>query len=756
MTTAKGNLLLSGNCLEVLKTLKDNSVDAVVTDPPYGLGDEPDIVEVMRDWVDHGYHEVKSKKGFMGKTWDAFVPQPVVWREVFRVLKPGGHILVACGTRTQDWMTASLRFAGFEVRDVIAWLYGCLSDDTEILTEFGFMEYSRIRMSNNIRILAYNKHTDTYVYEQPEKWSEYNVTDTCFRIQSDHTDQIVSRNHRCLVEREGKLLFEFAEALAQEREAVIPVLESVPELREIISDFYEGTGEAKHDLQRGMPSGLSKQGKERKSEAAGSPKRPNGKLHRLFKTFLAPRCVAEESKIAHLFTKMQRFFKRSGMESPRAQRSQSLETRIRKSAAGTNDWRDKSSMERRGDLSNEKRVLRAGETEICEMPERIHTDVQNGRVCAGIQTESRNGNRASTSSNGMCASYRPQSDEQRFSESGSVCIEPGSQTARSGKSYKTTLARITPFTYSGIIFCPTVSTGAFVARRNGKIFITGNSGFPKSLDVSKAIDKAAGAEREVIDRIPDRIDDGTALAGMTGKLTSVIPITAAAAAWDGWGTALKPAMELWTLARKPLSENTVAANVLKWGTSGLNIDGCRVGLNGEEPPTGSAKRVYANNEYTEAKVYGDNKTTPAEGRFPANLIHDGSDEVVGLFPDTKSGKMKQTVEGGQFTVYGKQNAREVETIGDSGSAARFFYCAKASKSERGEGNVHPTVKPLALMRYLCRLITPEWGTILDPFAGSGTTGAAAIAEDFGVILIEREAEYLPIIEKRLNDAENAA
>lgn len=147
-----------------------------------------------------------------------------------------------------------------------------------------------------------------------------------------------------------------------------------------------------------------------------------------------------------------------------------------------------------------------------------------------------------------------------------------------------------------------------------------------------------------------------------------------------------------------------------------------------------------------------------EGRFPANLIHDGSDEVVRLFPDSKGSQTDtKPSERKPNNIYGKYGPRPAfESYKDTGSAARFFYCAKASKSERGEGNVHPTVKPLALMRYLCRLITPEWGTILDPFAGSGTTGAAAIAEDFGVILIEREAEYLPIIEKRLNDAENAA
>lgn len=111
-----------GDCLDVLKTLADCSVDAIVTDPPYGLGKEPDPVKVMAAWVSQGYFEVEGS-GFMGKKWDAFVPQPIIWKEVFRVLKPGGHLLAFAGTRTQDWMAMSLRFAGFEIRDMIAWVY---------------------------------------------------------------------------------------------------------------------------------------------------------------------------------------------------------------------------------------------------------------------------------------------------------------------------------------------------------------------------------------------------------------------------------------------------------------------------------------------------------------------------------------------------------------------------------------------------------------------------------------------------------
>src|SRR6056297_4253760 len=117
------NIIYTGDNLEILKTLPDNSVDSVVTDPPYGLGKEPNVVEVMKDWVEKGYHDIKGK-GFMGKEWDSFVPQPILWKEVYRVLKPGGYVLSFAGTRTYDWMVMALRFAGFEVRDMIGWLYG--------------------------------------------------------------------------------------------------------------------------------------------------------------------------------------------------------------------------------------------------------------------------------------------------------------------------------------------------------------------------------------------------------------------------------------------------------------------------------------------------------------------------------------------------------------------------------------------------------------------------------------------------------
>jgi len=264
--------------------------------------------------------------------------------------------------------------------------------------------------------------------------------------------------------------------------------------------------------------------------------------------------------------------------------------------------------------------------------------------------------------------------------------------------------------------------------------------------------------------------------------------------WQGWGTALKPALEPITMARKPLI-GTVAANVMKHGTGGINVDGCRVGAaESLGRPLSSRPEASSVNAYSwstrpnpQAGQFLDN--TGGLGRWPANFIHDGSDEVLGLFPVTTSGSRQlvgyQKLQG--VTGFGGADNRNYE--GDTGSAARFFYCAKSSKRDRDEGcegiglkscgmmeddnydiktgsgnsrdtkrrNHHPTVKPTALMRHLCRLVTPPGGIVLDPFMGSGSTGKAAAMEGFRFIGIERERQYFDIACKRIERAyEDAA
>lgn len=408
--------LYHNDCLEHLKTMEDNSIDSVVTDPPYGLGKEPNIIEVMKSWINTGYHEIQGT-GFMGKEWDSFVPQPIIWKEVFRVLKPGGHILCFSSTRTFDWMSMSLRFAGFEIRDTIAWVYG--------------------------------------------------------------------------------------------------------------------------------------------------------------------------------------------------------------------------------------------------------------------------------------------------------------------------------------------------------------SGFPKSLNIGKAVDEIQGNEREVVGT--DK--SGSIRNSMSGNFTGgEYNLTKGNTEYEGWGTALKPALEPIILARKPILENTIVENVLRWGTGGINIDNCRIEL--EESESGvNVKPEYIpnnkNNVYGKSMGGGD---TPLlnKGRFPANFIYDGSDEVIQNFPYTKSGALFQSNLKNDKTdnIYGKFNknimGKKDGYEKDEGSASRFFYCAKPSQAERNLGfdkisekqNFHPTVKPLSLMRYLVRLVTPKNGVILDPFMGSCTTGMSAILENFNFVGIEKEKEYFELSQKRIEYVKN--
>ena len=303
------------------------------------------------------------------------------------------------------------------------------------------------------------------------------------------------------------------------------------------------------------------------------------------------------------------------------------------------------------------------------------------------------------------------------------------------------------------------------------------SGFPKSLDVSKGIDKAAGAEREVVGIVKHSASHVIEAFKNNGDYIKTAPATPEAKQWEGWGTALKPAWEPIILARKPLI-GTIAENVLKYGTGGINVDGCRVGIDQKD-------NIFQKNPHTQNKGKDGNSWVSSgsdgasysipEGRWPANLIHDGSDEVVGLFPNSKSGGGRKEEIGKRcYLKSAKSNAlsgprggkgiggdlfwdderQDFYSLGivrrDSGSAARFFYCAKASKKERGKGNTHPTVKPLKLMQYLITLGLPPGGVVLDPFCGSGTTALACKELGRNYICIEKELEYYQIACNRLD------
>ena len=280
-------------------------------------------------------------------------------------------------------------------------------------------------------------------------------------------------------------------------------------------------------------------------------------------------------------------------------------------------------------------------------------------------------------------------------------------------------------------------------------------GFPKSLDVSKAMDKQAGAVRDVVGTEKRTGKDVGTYGAYAGNNTITAPSTDLAKQWQGWGTALKPAHEPAVLARKPL-RGTVADTVAQWGTGALNIEGTRVGT--DDAQWTHHGTVDSGIWSGKKRIYQENTTA---GRWPSNVI---LDEEAAQVLDGQSGERKY--HGGKFKTRdfagwkstGELQEKHINNYPDSGGASRFFYVAKASKAEReagldGDGaraNHHPTVKPLALMRYLVRMVTPPGGVVLDPFMGSGSTGCAAVREGFHFVGIDLTPEYVAIAQKRID------
>lgn len=418
-----------GDSLDVLRTLPEGSVDAVVTDPPYGLS-------------------------FMGKRWDYDVPEVELWAECLRVLKPGGHLLAFAGTRTQHRMAVRIEDAGFEIRDMIAWVYGSgMPKSLDVSKAIDKQDAVAEQQARRFRFTAWVCSTGAKAR------------------QIDEATGTVMGNHYT----------------THPTQPAIMTREHLEQCRHLLGEV--------------------------------------------------PAWVEQEADV-------------------RSVESQNFKNR----------------------------------------------EVVGTRLLADT----------------------------------------------------------------------TKATAGFIGS-------THSPGYD-------------GSKREV---------------------PTTLTHTPEAQQWAGWGTALKPALEPVTVARKPLGEKTIAANVLAHGTGAINVDGCRVegvaDRPGTTPPSDGARGCMSGD--LPRQVFEPHDS----GRWPANLILDGSDEAVDPL----------------------------------GSAARFFYCPKASKRERGEGNVHPTVKPVALMAYLCRLVTPPGGLVLDPFMGSGSTGLAALAEGFEFLGIERDPDYLAIAEERI-------
>lgn len=481
----KPYILLNDDCLNALKKIPDSSIEAVCTDPPYGLSKQPDIAEVMQHWLNDKTYEHKST-GFMGKSWDSFVPGPEYWREVYRVLKPGGHAAIFAGSRTQDLMSIALRFAGFEIRETIMWAYSQ-----------GFPKSHSV-----------DKAIDKMGGKQiPDGFASW--------LKSERESKGISAKDLCEM---GK--------------------------------FYKNVNHG------GLISNWE-----------------------------------------------------SGLGSPSAKQFNLL-------------------------------------CDLLELPFEKREEVE--RQILGWRK-----------------------------------VMPGVAFSSEGPS----------------------------------------------------------------------------------ELPITAPATDQAKQWQGWGTALKPCYEPIILVRKPL-EGTVAQNVLKWGCGGINIDECRVELANEADKAqfefNHAVGTRIPEEYADKKLglhdggwmqqVGE-KEMPT-GRWPGNLAHDGSDEVVEMFPESKgqSGYVNDSKRSTK-NCYGDpaDNGKQYEPRGDSGSAARFFYSSKATKKDRGEGNTHPTVKPVKLMEWLVKMVTPKNGKCLDPFMGSGSTGVACMNTNRKFIGIEMDSEYFQIAKRRIEE-----
>lgn len=779
-----------GDMLERLALLPDNSIDAVVTDPPYGLS-------------------------FMGKNWDHGVPGKRYWQEVMRVLKPGGHATVFGGTRTFHRLACALEDAGFEIRDCLMWVYGCLSDDTEILVNGRWEHYSKAIAGS--RVLAYDPIRETYQWEIVQDQVVYDYCDTAFRVESDRTDQIVSRNHRCLVEREGKFVFQFAEA-CQSQESV-PVLESVSELLRDLSLSGPDTGGTEHTVQPCVCGDTPVQDTEETTLTIVPAEGEDGHVRGVSQACVEARSMVEACQETNMLTGMQRGVARGGVGEARTQGAGLVECGSREIVSSKDDGRPQSGVEGRGYILSQARQLQADQ--VRPVSPAVCSDGEAGRLRDGTPPDCRGCDRSSAAAHGSGTSCRSRSAEQRVDEPDTVYIESGSQTVRGAGYTVTDVARVTPFHYVGKVWCVRVPSGAFVARRNGKVFVTGNSGFPKSMDVSKAIDKAAGAKRATGPVDPKR---SGRLINQAGKyeteagwsagnraVTIDPPATADAQKWNGWGTALKPAWEPVLLVRKPLDEKTVAKNVLKHGTGALNIDGTRV-RTGEKLQGSTVRNDIRGGAF--AKGHKPNPgdipayTQSPQGRWPANVVlshapgcactgtrkvkfsvfvgknrdnnavgnkilgarkkstkdatyadADGTETIEkwDCVPDCpirllneQSGQLKSGAavigSGGgkkRGTVYSGEMQGVIEScFADTGGASRFFYNAKTSRSERNAGldegvlNNHPTVKPVKVMRWLCTMITPPGGVVLDPFCGSGSTGVAALKAGFRFIGID--------------------
>lgn len=494
-----------GDCLAVLKTFPDNHFPTIICDPPYMLN-------------------------FMGKEFDKakdnIAGRVEVWAECLRVAKPGATLLAFGGDRTHHRLMCAIEDAGWEIRTCVYWLFGCLSEDTEILIDGQWEPYHKAIAGKHA--LCYNVDSDSFEWQEIQELLVYDYEDTAYRIQSDSTDQIVSRNHRCLVEQGGDYVFQVAEQVARKRQARVPVLEDLPALLEALPVPRPNAGASQRVLQHGV-SGRFSEGTE-----DGQATQATGDLSALRQDVLdAPHGAIESALLQPVMPSQSEY----------SSSIASLRQRQGQVATGQRDGgRVESSMEGRSNVLPQARQLQADQ--VCALPGGVHGDGAQRRLRDGASVDDSAALGTALTESRSRTPYQSRSNRQPLREFPTFCQQPRSQTVRASRFTRSDLATVIPIFYNGIVWCVRVPSGAFVARRNGRIFVTGNSGFPKSHNISKAIDRQRNdalyhvttfiaAHRDAMGLTNGDIDRDFGFHGMAGHWTSQ-KSQPAVPTWEQW------------------------------------------------------------------------------------------------------------------------------------------------------------------------------------------------------------------------------
>lgn len=535
-TPANDWSLIHGRVESILPKLPAHSVDAVVTDPPYGLEFSgqgtggADVIEI----TDRGTNGLLHERGFKhGVRFGHGIEVSVefqrwvtAWaRELHRIVRPGGYVLAFGHTRLYHRLTVGLEDAGFEPRDTLAWVHGCLDTETEILVNGEWKTHDGVEEGD--LALCYDLETDEYAWQPVQRVVRFWHADTAYRLVGAHTDQLVTADHRCVVERDGTWSFEVARDVAPQREARVPVLEDLPALLRNLPSADQGTGSP----QQGVLAGV--RGRDDRRFEEGRPESVPVSSPDVSGVPGAVPSVANETAPHVAACVLDQVSGGAGPRVParnRSDRSCRVDAGIGSQLLHEDVGSEQPCVAWGSDVHPPARQLQGRQAR--PVPASPFIDGAQERLRAGASAGGSGGDWQAADRIGGGPSPGPRLAEQCGGEPGAVRVTERPQAVRGVRHTSSDLVRVEPVRYDGVAWCVTVPPGAFVARRRGKVFVTGNSGMPKG---NLALD---------------------------GE-------------WDGWGTHLKPALEPVVLARKPMSHN-VRDNMALWGTAAINIDGCRI------------------------------------------------------------------------------------------------------------------------------------------------------------------------------------